>query len=85
MRGFSTAAVISQRIVAMQTVRLTHRNEAPATDEGSKQLATSDVDILRTERHEVIGCANGVGRDVDTKGNDYQADRGKGSSSTATM
>ena len=85
MRGFSTLDVISRTTVTLQKGTLTYRNEAPATDEGSKQLTTANVDVLRTERHEVVGCANGVGRDVYTQGDDDQADRSKGSSSTAAM
>ena len=61
MQGFSTAAVISEGTIAVPTGNVTYRNEAPATDEGSKQLTTSDVDVLGTERHEVVGRAYGVG------------------------
>ena len=48
---------------------LAYRNKTPATNEGSKQLTTPDIDILRSKRHEIIGRADRVGRDVDTKGN----------------
>ena len=48
-------------------------------------MTTADVDVLGTERHEVVGCAYGVRRDVDTERNDDQADGTKGGSSAATV
>jgi hypothetical protein len=61
MRGFSTAALVSEAILALQNGRPTYRNKAPAANDGSKKLTTADVDVLGTERHEVIGSAYGVG------------------------
>ncbi len=85
MRGFSTAVVFSRGMVALQQGWPTYRNEAPATNDGSKQLTAADVDVLGAERHEVVGRAYGVGRDVDTEGDDDQADGAKGGSSAATV
>jgi hypothetical protein len=85
MRGFSTAVVVSGGMVALQKGRPTYWNKAPATNDGSKQLTTADVDVLGAERHEVVGRAYGVGRDVDTEGDDDQADGAKGGSSAATV
>jgi len=65
--------------------RPTYWNKTPATDDGSKQLTTADVDVLGAERHEVVGRAYGVGRDVDTEGDDDQTDSAKSGSSTATV
>ena len=48
-------------------------------------MTTADVNILGAERHEVVSRAYGVGRDVDTKGDDDQADGAKGGSSAATV
>lgn len=65
--------------------RPTYWNKCPATNNGSKQLTTPNVDILGAEGHEVVGRADGVCRDVDTKGNDNQADGAKGGSCAAGM
>lgn len=48
-------------------------------------MTSADVNVLGAERHEVVGRAYGVGRDVDTKGDDDQADGAKGGSSAATV
>ena len=64
---------------------LTHRDEKPATDESSEQLTTSDVDIPRAEGHQIVRCADRVGRNVDTQCHDDQANSGKGSSSSAAV
>ena len=40
---------------------LTYGDESPATDEGSKQLATADIDVSGGKGHEVVGCADRVG------------------------
>jgi hypothetical protein len=72
-------------MVALQKGRPTYRNKAPATNDSSKQLTTADVDVLGAERHEVVGRAYGVGRDVDTKSDDNQANGAKGGSSAATV
>lgn len=85
MRGFSTAAVVSGGLVALQNSTPTYWNKAPTTNDGSKQLTTADVDVLGAERHEVVGRAYGVGRDVDAEGDDDQADGAKGCSSAATV
>jgi hypothetical protein len=85
MRGFSTAVMVSGRMVALQKGRPTYWNKAPATNDGSKQLTTADVDVLGADRHEVVGRAYRVGRDVDTEGDDNQADSAKSGSSTATV
>ena len=85
MRGFSTASVFSRAMIALQKGRSTYWNKAPATNDGSKQLTTADVDVLGAERHEVVGRAYGVGRDVDTEGDDDQADGAKGGSSASTV
>jgi hypothetical protein len=85
MRGFSTATVVSRTLIVWQKGRPTYWNKAPATNDGSKQLTTSDIDVLRAERHEIVGCAYGVGRDIDTEGDDDQADGAKGGSSAATV
>ena len=69
----------------MEKRKPTHGNKAPATNDGSKKLTTADVDVLWAEGHEIIGRADGVGRDVDTKGDDEQADGAKGSSCSATV
>ncbi len=63
MRGFSTAVVVSGGMVALQEKKgkPIYRNKAPATNDGSKQLTTADVDVLGAERHEVVGRAYGVG------------------------
>jgi hypothetical protein len=70
MRGFSTTVVVSGEMVALQRGWPTYGNKAPATNDGSKQLTTTDVDVVGAERHEVVGRAYGVGRDVDTEGDD---------------
>ena len=85
MRVFSTADAVSGAMIALQKGRPIYWNKAPATNDGSKELTTTDVDVLGAERHEVIGRAYGVGRDVDTKGDDEQADGAKGGSSPATV
>ena len=48
-------------------------------------MTTADVNVLGAERHEVVGRAYGIGRDVDTKGDDEQADGAKGGSSAASV
>lgn len=58
--------------------RRKYRNKCPATDNGSKQLTTTNVDIPRTERHEVVRSADRVGRDVDTERDDDETNGGKG-------
>lgn len=85
MREFSTAFVVSGTVVATECGRLTHRNKTPATNEGSKQLATTDIDVARTERHEIVGCADRVGRDVDTECDNDQANGAESGSSSTTM
>lgn len=85
MRGFSTAGTVSRRMVTLQKGRPNYRNKTPATNDSSKQLTTADVDVLGSERHEVVGRAYGVGRDVDTEGDYDQADGSKGGSSAATV
>ena len=69
----------------MQKCRSTYRNKAPATNDGSKKLTTANVDVLGAEGHEVVGSTYRVGRDVDTEGDDDQADGAKGGSSTAAV
>lgn len=85
MRGFSTTLVVSGTILTLEEGRPTYRNKAPATNDGGKKLTTADVDVLWTERHEVVGRTDGVGRDVDTDSDDDQADGAKGSSGAATV
>ena len=60
-REFSTVVVVSGGMVTLAEDRPTYWNKSPATNDGSKQLATADVDVPGTERHEVVGCADGVG------------------------
>ena len=62
----------------------TYRHKEPAADESSKDLATADVDVARQEGHEVVGGADGVGRDVDTERDDDEADGAKRSGGAAT-
>lgn len=76
---------VSRRMGTLQKCRPTYRNEAPATNDGSKQLTTADVDVLGGERHEIVGRADGVGRDVDTEGDYDQADGGEGGSSASAV
>ena len=85
MLGFSTVDVVSRRMVTLPKSKPTYRNKAPATNDGSKQLTTADVNVFGGERHEVVGRAYGVGRDVDTESDDNQADGAKGGSSAATV
>src|ERR1700753_1179265 len=85
MREFSTAVMVSRRVVVLQKSKPTYRNKAPATNDGSKQLTTANVNILGAERHEIVGCADRGGRDGDTQGDDDQADGAKGSGSAATV
>ena len=87
MRGFSTIVL---RLASWITTpgkkgRPTYWDETPATNESSKKLTAADVDVLGGERHEVVGGTDGVGRDVDTEGDDDQANSAKGGGSTATM
>ena len=56
----------------------TYRDETPATNNSSEQLTTTDVDVPRAEGHKIIGCADGVGRDVDAERDNDQADGCKG-------
>jgi len=49
MRGFSTALVVSGGMVALKKGKPTYWDKAPATNDGSKQLTTADVDILGGE------------------------------------
>lgn len=35
-------------------------NTRPGTDECSEQLTTTDVDVLGTEGHQVVGCGDGI-------------------------
>ena len=72
-------------MVILQQGKPTYRDKSPASNDGSKQLTTADVNVLGGERHEVVGRAYGVGRDVDTKGDDDQADGSKRGSSAATV
>lgn len=51
MRGFSTAVVVSRGMTALKKSWPTYRDKAPATNDGSKQLATADVDVLGAEGH----------------------------------
>ena len=60
-------------------------NTGPCTNESSEDLTAANVDVLRAEGHEIVGCADGVGGDVDTESNDQQTDSGKCSSSAASM
>ena len=85
MRGFSTADAVSGAMIALQKGRPIYWNKAPATNDGSKQLTTTDVDVPGAERHEVVGRAYGVGRDVDTKGDNEQANSAKGRGSSASV
>ena len=48
-------------------------------------MTAADVNVFGSERHEIVGCADRVGRDVDTEGDDDQADGGKGGSSATTV
>lgn len=61
----------------------TYRHESPATDERGQQLSTADVDVFRAEGHQIVGGADGVGRDVDTQGDNDQAHGCEGRSGTA--
>ena len=60
MRGFSTVIMVSGVMLALQRGWPTYWNKSPATNESGKQLTTADVDVLGTERHEVVGRAYGV-------------------------
>ena len=48
-------------------------------------MTTADVDIFGAERHEVVCRADRIGADVDTKGDDDQADGTEGGSGAATV
>ena len=85
MRGFSTVIMVSGVRLALQRGRPTYWDKSPATNESGKQLTTADVDVLGTERHEVVGRAYGVRRNVDTERDDDQADGAKGGGSAATV
>jgi hypothetical protein len=63
----------------------TYRNTSPCADESREDLTTTNVDILGAERNKIVCCTDGVGRNVDTKGDDNQADRSKRSSSSTAM
>ena len=76
---------VSGVMLALQRGRPTYWNKSPATNESGKQLTTADVDVLGTERHEVVGRAYGVRRNVDTERDDDQADGAKGGGSAATV
>jgi hypothetical protein len=60
-------------------------NKAPATDDSSKQLTTTDVDVLGCEGHEIVGGTDGVGRDVDTEGDDDETNGTESGSGTAAV
>lgn len=59
-------------------------NKGPGTDDCSKQLATTDVDVSRSKGHEVVGGGDGVCGYVDTEGDDDETDGGEGGGSAAT-
>ena len=63
----------------------TYRNKAPATNNGSKNLTTADVNVLGAERHEVVCCADRVGGDVDAERDDEQGNGAESGSSAATV
>lgn len=84
MREFSTAVVVSKATVDLQLTP-TYWNKRPAANNCSKQLTAANVDVLRAEGHEVVGCTDGVGRDIDTEGDNEQADGAEGRSSSASM
>ena len=85
MRGFSTTGTVSDEKSDIDGCDATHRNEEPATDEGSKKLTTSDVNIPWAKRHQVVRCADGVGRDVDSQCDDDQANSGESCSSSTAV
>ena len=60
-------------------------NKTPATNDSGKQLTTANVDVSWAEGHKIVGCTDGVGGDIDTKGDDDQANGAKSGSSTTTM
>ena len=59
--------------------------ECPTADDSSKQLTTADIDILGAEGHQIVGRTDRVGRYVNTKGDDEQANGAKGCSSPASV
>jgi len=67
------------------SVAMTYRHADPSTNESSEQLTAANVDVLRTERAEIVGGRDGVGRDVDTERDNEQAYCAKGRSSSATV
>ena len=85
MRGFSTGVVVSDVKVGSYEGKTAYWYKSPATYNGSKELTTTDVDVLGAERHEIVRRADGVGGDVDTKRDDDQTDGGKCSCSTTTV
>ena len=59
-------------------------NKGPGADESGKKLTTSNVDIARSEGHKIIGSRYRIGGDVDTEGDDDEADSGESGSSAST-
>ena len=63
----------------------TYRYTSPSTNNSSQDLTTTNVDVLWEERDKVVCSTDGIGRNVDTKGDDDQANSTKGRCSTAGM
>lgn len=61
------------------------RNTSPGTDDSSQDLTSADVDILGAEGDEIVGCADGIGRNVDTEGHNQQTNGGECSSCATSM
>lgn len=61
------------------------RNTGPGTDDSSQDLTSADVNVLGAEGDKIVGCADGIGRNVDTEGNNQQTNGGECSSCATSM
>jgi hypothetical protein len=59
--------------------------KSPRTDDSSENLTTTNVDVLGCKRHEIVCGTDGVGGDVDTEGNNDQANSTECSGCSTTV
>lgn len=67
----------------VQTQGLSLLTKCPRPNERCKKLPAPDVDIFGTKSHKIIRSGDGIGRDVDTEGNDDETNSCKSGSSTS--
>jgi hypothetical protein len=59
--------------IDIQQVRAyTYWDTWPGSDECGQQLSSSNVDVFRAERNQIVCGTDGVGRNIDTKRHNQQ-------------